>query len=418
MEKQQKWAQLLEDFCRCRAQTELLVTSLSEADAQMQSMPDASPSKWHLAHTSWFFETFILMPADSAYVAYNVQFQYLFNSYYNGVGEQYPRATRGLISRPSLAEIIDYRHHVSAQIHSLFSDGACEGMLVLLELGIHHEQQHQELLLMDIKHGLFQNPCYPAYSDHLNPVSTPVPKLTWCDIPAGTYDIGCDSADGRFCFDNEEPRHRVLLSEYRLANRLVSNGEYLEFIEDGGYRDPQLWLADGWAEVQAHGRNAPYYWQFSESQGWCEYQLNGLHALDVNQPLCHVSFYEANAYATWAQSRLPTEQEWEVALSHYPAVTTECDLNVLRPRATAATGEPQILCELWQWTTSSYQAYPKFKPFSGLAGEYNGKFMANQYVLRGGSYATPSGHLRTSYRNFFYPHQFWAFSGIRLARDI
>lgn len=396
-------------FRQVRQYSEALVAPLSEADAQLQSMPDASPAKWHLAHSSWFFETFILQQLDPAYRPYCAEFAYLFNSYYNGIGEQYPRHRRGQISRPSLAEVMQYRHFVSEQMLALLAEGLPEAQAFTLELGLHHEQQHQELLLMDIKHGLFQNPLLPAYLEQPLPAPAPLPPLEWLSVEEGLYSVGYQGEG--FCFDNERPRHKVYLAGYALASRPVSNGEWLAFIEDGGYRNPLLWLADGWAQVEQEQRRHPLYWQYSHHDGWWEYTLQGHQPLHPDRPVCHLSYYEANAYAQWAGGRLPTEAEWEVAAAQaQPAV------NALHPAYAPVAGWQ--CAGVWEWTQSSYQPYPGFAPFVGKAGEYNGKFMSGQQVLRGGACVTPAGHWRPSYRNFFYPQQHWQFSGLRLARDL
>ncbi|MEO0442261.1 MAG: ergothioneine biosynthesis protein EgtB [Pseudomonadota bacterium] len=422
-------ATLSKRLCQVRAQTESLVSTLSEADAQLQSMPDVSPAKWHLAHTSWFFETFILCEYRNDYRRFNDVYNYLFNSYYNGIGEQYPRHQRGLISRPSLSEVMGYRQHITKALCQLLESQADNPAInTLVELGIHHEQQHQELLLTDIKHCLFHNPSYPAFMPNTSAYPYSEQALEWLDIEEGLHNIGY-SGNG-FAFDNEQPRHPVYLAKARIASRLVTNGEYLAFINDKGYQNPEFWLADGWAWLQTQvslGSQstlqstlqstpqptlAPLYWVYQQDQ-WFEYTLHGLRPLDMHQPLVHVNYYEASAYANWLGLRLPTEYEWEAVVQQQSLSTPTADgqmhPNQLSPQSA-------WFATAWQWTTSAYSAYPGFTPFSGVAGEYNGKFMSNQYVLRGSSCVTSQHHARSSYRNFFYAHQAWQFTGIRLAK--
>lgn len=398
---------LIDDVQRVRSRSELLAAPLSEADAQLQSMPDVSPTKWHLAHTTWFFETFILCVFLPHYKRVNEHYNYLFNSYYNGIGEQYPRHQRGLISRPSLAEVLQYRRAVDQQLYRLLeaeSDNSAIRELVIL--GLHHEQQHQELMLTDIKHCLFHNPTYPAYQDDFIPTPRQADPLHWLRFDGQLVDIGCIK-DG-FSFDNERPVHSVYVNTFSLASRLVTNGEFAAFIDSGGYRNPQFWLADGWAWLQDNPQHRqPLYW-IKQADQWLEYTLYGLRPMERHQPVMHVNYYEASAYASWLGLRLPTEFEWE------HAVRTAA----IKPSATRLEYSPlkQVFDTAWQWTSSHYSPYPGFAPFSGTAGEYNGKFMSNQYVLRGSSCVTPAGHSRVSYRNFFYPHQNWQFAGIRLAK--
>jgi ergothioneine biosynthesis protein EgtB len=378
-------------FRLVRDATEALTAPLSAEDCQVQSMPDASPAKWHLAHTSWFFETFLLLPLLPDYRAFDPAYATLFNSYYVGVGARHPRAERGLISRPSLEEIHAYRRHIDKAMLHLIASVAPAQWLGLLELGIHHEQQHQELILMDIQHALSCNPIAPAYREKSPGFAAPG-ELEWSEIPGGLYTIG-DNGEG-FAFDNEGPCHRVWLEPFRIANRLTTAGEYLRFIEDNGYRRPEFWLSDGWAAVEANGWGAPLYWHQSDS-GWTRFALDGRQPLDLSEPVLHLSYYEADAYARWAGHRLPTEAEWETAATR----------SSLR----------QLFDQGWQWTASPYVAYPGFAPAAGAVGEYNGKFMVNQMVLRGGSLATPVGHSRPTYRNFFPPAARWMFSALRLA---
>lgn len=366
-------------------------------DYGVQPMPDASPPKWHLAHTTWFFETFLLKPYLPNYRLFNAGFEYLFNSYYNGVGKQFPRAERGNLSRPTVAEVLDYRRHVDRAMEELLERYGDE-IETRAVLGLHHEQQHQELLLTDAKYNLGHNPLHPAYRDDWpKPGERCAPELSFAGFGGGVAEIGALS-DERFAFDNETPRHRVFLEPYELANRLVTNGEYLAFMEDAGYERSELWLADAWARLRSgNGWNSPLYWRRKED-GWHEYLLTGLAPLDLDAPVIHVSYYEADAYARWSGARLPTEQEWEVGAAHGERLT-------------------QISDGAWQWTSSAYAPYPGYRPLPGALGEYNGKFMSNQMVLRGGSCVTPDGHVRPSYRNFFYPGDRWQFSGIRLAHD-
>ena len=387
---------LLQQFQDVRGRSLDLVRPLSPEDTVVQTMPDVSPSKWHLAHTSWFFETFVLSQAVHGYVPFHPAYAFLFNSYYNAVGPQYPRAERGLLSRPGLAEILEYRAHVDRAIADLLESGACPPDLErILELGLHHEQQHQELFLTDIKHVLAHNPLRPAYGER-SPEATPDPgPLGWWEIPAGPAQVG--HAGEGFAFDNEGPRHTVHLHAAAVASRPVTNGEYLEFMEAGGYANPRIWLSDGWALAQAERWKAPLYW-IRENGRWMQFTLAGLRPVDPHEPVCHVSHYEADAYAAWRGLRLPTEFEWEFAVGSR--------------RAPGESGP------VWEWTGSAYLPYPGYRIPEGAVGEYNGKFMSGQMVLRGGSGATPPGHVRPTYRNFFPPHARWQFTGIRVGRDI
>jgi len=389
-----------------------LAEPLSAEDCGAQSMPDASPVKWHLAHTTWFFETFILEQREPGFRPHDPAFRVLFNSYYNGVGAKHPRPQRGLLTRPALADVLAYRAAVDARmLRLLAADPDDAALAALVELGLQHEQQHQELILTDVKHLLSRNPLYPAYVDAPLPASGPVEPLAWIDCDGGLAEIGHTGAG--FAFDNESPRHRQFLEPFALASRLVTNGEYLEFIEAGGYRDPALWLSEGWDLVANGTLAAPLYWVDGpvDGSGWHEFTLHGLQPLDPARPVTHVSMYEADAYARWRGARLPTEGEWEFAARD--AALTCGDLH---PRAAGSTGLAQMFGECWQWTASSYAPYPGFAPAAGALGEYNGKFMVNQYVLRGASCATPHGHARLTYRNFFPAGARWQFSGIRLAR--
>ena len=411
-------ASLLQRFLAVRQFTERITDPLSAEDCLVQSMDDASPTRWHLAHTTWFFETFALN-GQTGYEVFDRDFNYLFNSYYNSIGQQFPRSKRGLISRPGLAEIERYRRHVDDQIcQRLESDDYAQQMADVLEVGLQHEQQHQELILTDIKHALAGNPTFPEYrADPFDPTSSNVRRPD--QITAGNYQIG--HSDNTFAYDNESPRHQVHLKGYRLSPSLVSCGEYLEFMEDDGYNRPEFWLSLGWNTVQQNGWCAPLYWHQQDGQ-WLQYTLAGLAPVDPDWPVCHVSLFEADAFARWAGKRLPTEFEWEVAARQTPeAVLAEApfvDFLIDRELAVHPTRQPDsLLGGLWQWTSSSYQAYPGYRPPDGAIGEYNGKFMCNQYVLRGGSVATHSTHIRPTYRNFFPTHTRWQFTGIRLATD-
>jgi len=391
--QQQPAGEMIEHYGAIRAATEALTAGLSAEDCQVQSMPDVSPAKWHLAHTTWFFETFLLQPLLPAYDQFDPACAVLFNSYYVGVGARHPRAERGLLTRPSLDRILAYRRHVDAAMMRLMHEVPEEAWSALTELGCQHEQQHQELILMDIQHVLSCNPMQPAVRTAV-PRSGTAASPEWRRMLGGLFEIG--HSGGGFAFDNESPRHRVWLEPFELADCVVSAGDYLQFIEDGGYTRPELWLSDGWAMVDAQAWQAPLYWE-QRADEWTRFSLEGRRTLEPAEPISHISYYEADAYARWAGCRLPTEAEWEVA-----ACQTE-----LR----------QLYNQLWQWTASPYVPYPGFSPAPGAVGEYNGKFMINQMVLRGGSFATPAGHSRATYRNFFPPAARWAFSGIRLARS-
>lgn len=407
-------SKLVDQFLAVRKVTEDLCETLSSEDMQIQSMPDASPAKWHLAHTTWFFETFLLFKFVPGYQAFDSDFQYLFNSYYNGVGPQYLRPQRGLLSRPSIDRVFHYREQVTDQITRLL--GLAEYPLSnqisrLVELGVNHEQQHQELLLTDIKHALFANPVFPKYrnTQFLDYKET---TMDWIGFGDGIYMVGHEGND--FCFDNESPRHRVFLAPFTIASRLVTNREYIAFIEDGGYKDPVLWLSDAWQWLKTDEKECPLYWLMCEGR-WHHFTMSGLKPLDLDAPVMHVSYYEAEAFARWAGKRLPTEQEWEVATKSLFPIDGGLTIDILQPEPAGGRGLQQMFGHLWQWTSSSYSPYPGYQPLPGVVGEYNGKFMVSQYVLRGGSFATPRGHVRPSYRNFFFPDVRWQFSGIRLA---
>ena len=391
-----------------------LAAPLSNEDCCAQSMPDASPIKWHLAHTTWFFETFILETREEGFRPFHNAFRVLFNSYYNGVGAKHPRAQRGLLTRPSLDEVKAYRADVDARMLRLLEAHTRDAALAeLVTLGLQHEQQHQELMLTDVNHLLAQNPVAPAYDGAgMTPENPPAP-LAFIDFDGGLVNIGHDGGhDGRgFCFDNELPRHRSYVAPFSLASRLVTNCEYAAFIDAGGYRDPALWLAEGWDRVASGELQAPLYWRRREDGGWNEFTLHGEGPLDPARPVTHLSLYEADAYARWCGARLPTEPEWECA-----ARLAAVEAGRLHPGVAAGEGLAQMFGACWQWTSSSYAPYPGYAPAPGAIGEYNGKFMVNQYVLRGSSCATPAGHARASYRNFFPAGARWQFTGIRLAR--
>jgi ergothioneine biosynthesis protein EgtB len=406
-----------------RAASLRLAQGLSPEDQCLQSMPEASPVKWHLAHTTWFFETLVLQPHDPDYRPFNPRFAQLFNSYYEALGPRVERARRGLLSRPGCEEVLRYRRHVDEAMDRLLGRGGGEAAAALVELGMHHEQQHQELMLTDIKHALYLNPLRPAYRDGeaAAAAAPPPPGLAppdWIRQPAGTCAIG--HAGAGFAYDNEMPRHRALLGAFELASRPVTCAQYLQFVLDGGYRRAQLWLSDGWAAVQQHGWQAPLYWEAQGGGRFEVFTLHGMMPLNPAEPVCHVSFYEACAYAAWAGARLPTEFEWEAAAARCPDAPPQTGAVRLHPEP-AAPGAAHRLDALfgsvWQWTRSSYDPYPGFRPYAGAAGEYNGKFMVGQLVLRGSSCATPPGHARITYRNFFAPAARWQVSGLRLARD-
>jgi ergothioneine biosynthesis protein EgtB len=406
---------LTDRFLATRSLTESLASSLSAEDQTVQSMPDVSPTKWHRAHTTWFFETFLLTPSLHGYQVFHPDFGFLFNSYYEGVGARYPRQDRGLVSRPGIEEVARYRAHVDKAMAALLDDSSDGSVTRLTELGIQHEQQHQELLLMDIKHVLSRNPLSPAYDAVRFPAPSPEAETTWSEYAEGTRDVG--HAGAKFCFDNELPRHRVYLEPFSLADQLVTCGQWLAFIEDAGYHRPELWLSDGWATVQSEGWESPLYWSKADGS-WQEFTLGGPIPVNPAQPVCHLSYYEADAFARWASCRLPTETEWEVAAGAHPVTGHFLDQTRLHPRP--VDGPPADATpygDVWQWTSSAYSPYPGFEPAPGAVGEYNGKFMVNQYVLRGGSCVTPPDHLRATYRNFFPPAARWAFSGLRLARN-
>lgn len=411
---------LLQRYRDVRSTTLSLCEGLEAEDMLVQSMPDVSPTKWHLAHVSWFFEAMLLSTELPGYRPLNERYHHLFNSYYQSLGDPYPRSKRGLLSRPTAKEVLEYREHVDNAMHDLLAKASpelLESLIPRLELGLQHEQQHQELLLMDIKHVFATNPLRTAYREQsAKRTSEPTP-MNWLAFDGGDVLVGADGIG--FSYDNEQPRHRVSLEPFEIASRPVNAGEYLAFIEDGGYRDSRHWLSDGWDLVCGEQWSAPLYWEQAGSD-WHVMTLAGMRALDPHETLCHLSYYEADAYATWAGCRLPNEYEWERAAGTEKLSGNFLESQILHPLAPKSSvdksGLRQIFGDVWEWTSSPYAGYPGYKPFSGALAEYNGKFMINQLVLRGGSCVTPQAHLRRSYRNFYYPSQRWMFSGLRLAR--
>lgn len=406
---------LLENYKRTRALTEQLCAPLSPEDAVVQPSTDASPPKWHMAHTTWFFEYFILNQTAN-HKEFNPAFNHLFNSYYQSKGTRWIRGHRGRLSHPSLTMVLDYRKAIDQKICDLLSnDGLTQNQLALLNIGINHEQQHQELLITDLKYNLGHNPLFPAYT------ATPTPKgcsqpIEWLNVGEGLYNLGHNQPG--FSFDNETPCHKVYLQAFAIANRPVSNAEYLQFVADGGYENPLLWLDDGWAWVQTNNITAPEYW-LNEDENFFEYTLGGLESLDLQKPVCHLSYYEAEAFARYAGMRLPTEAEWETAANIFEK-QIPANAHLLNPKVLHPLGKPGtwFAGDVWEWTGSAYLPYPGYQQASGALGEYNGKFMINQMVMRGGSCATPPGHLRFTYRNFFYPSKRWQFKGFRLSKNI
>jgi len=406
---------LLSAYLRTRRNSLRLAAPLVAEDTTVQSMADASPTKWHLAHTTWFFEEFILQQ-QPGYRFVDPRWRFLFNSYYQSVGPMHARLHRGLLSRPTLDEVLAYRAAIDAAMNDLLQTPMAPALLAQVELGLQHEQQHQELILTDIKHLFWCNPLRPAYRTDLLQRAPAAPAQRFVDGHAGIVEIGAD-ADRGFVFDCETPRHRALLQPHALARRPVNNAEYRRFIIDGGYRQPQLWLSEGWATVQAQGWNGPLYW---DAAAETEFTLGGVRQIDPVAPVCHISFYEADAYARWAGARLPTEAEWEHSAAGLdPAAGHYADSDALHPQGApeSAVDLLQLYGDVWEWTATPYVNYPGFRPLPGALGEYNGKFMCGQWVLRGGSCVTPAGHVRASYRNFFYPRDRWQFSGLRLAQD-
>jgi len=438
----------IERYDKVRNQSLKLVETLTPEDQMVQSMPEASPAKWHIAHTTWFFETFILVPCMPGYVPFDARFSFLFNSYYKRLGGHPHRAIRGTFSRPSLDEIRLYRMHVDNAMRELLGRGLSAELLRLLELGLNHEQQHQELIVTDIKHAFWTSPLRPAFRPTLYPTSKPgyqpgqmravesgtstLVPLTWCRFDEGAYEVGHDVRG--FAFDNELPRHKMYLKSFCIASRLITNQEYLTFIDNGGYRRPELWLSDAWDHVCDNGWVAPLYWERT-GKTWVQFTCKGMMPLNPAEPVCHVSFYEADAFARWAGARLPTEFEWEIAAgsardskasdnllereNFHPVPARQPGKTQVSQQHTSQgqTSLQQVLGDTWEWTSSPYTAYPGYHPPAGAEGEYNGKFMCNQMVLRGGSCVTPESHIRNTYRNFFPPQMRWQFSGIRLARD-
>jgi len=409
-------SQLAARFEQVRATTLRLIEPLSEEDAMVQSMADASPAKWHLAHTTWFFETFILSGTDG-YRVFDPAYRLLFNSYYKALGSHPLRQNRNLFSRPSFSNVLSFHTHVNEGVQRLLQHDPEPRLLRLIELGTHHEQQHQELILTDILHAFCSQPLQPAYAPHCTERSSAAAPLCWIEHAGGAVEIG--AVEDGFSFDNEHPRHAVLLRPHKLASRLTTNAEYVEFINDNGYRRPELWLSDGWDIVCREAWHAPLYWQKEDDQ-WREFSLHGWTRLNPAAPVSHVSYFEADAFARWSGVRLPLESEWESAAAGREITGNLLDggeLTALAATSGTAKREKQLFGDLWEWTASAYLAYPGFRPAAGAIGEYNGKFMCNQFVLRGGSCATPASHIRASYRNFFPPHARWPFTGIRLAAD-
>jgi len=408
-------ASLHDSYHSVRTTTTGLCSPLAVEDYVIQSAPECSPAKWHLAHTTWFFENFLLLPLLPGYRAFHPQYGYLFNSYYETVGTFFPRPLRGLLSRPTVEDISAYRahvdHHMAALIARIDPSRDADAIQRIV-LGLHHEQQHQELLLTDLKNLLALNPLHPVYRAPAVAGRTRAAPASWLEFSEGLYDIGFEGEG--FAFDNETPRHRAFLDGFAIASRPVTNGDYLEFMAAGGYRSAALWLSDGWRTVNEAGWQAPLYWQSVDSQ-WFHTTLSGFLLVDPEAPVCHVSYFEADAFARWAGKRLPSEQEWEVAVASLPIEGNLLDSEQLQPSA-AGNASHQFFGDVWEWTSSAYSPYPGFRPLAGSLGEYNGKFMVSQLVLRGGSCVTPRSHIRASYRNFFYPRDRWQFMGLRLAR--
>lgn len=401
-------------YRQVRQLSEWICQPLAIEDYVIQTMPDVSPPKWHLAHTTWFFETFLLKPYLPEYEVFHPQFGYLFNSYYEAIGDRHPRPARGLLSRPTVETVYQYRAYVDQAMQRFLATPLEPDIEALLTLGLHHEQQHQELLLTDLKHILALNPLHPVYRELPASPEPIAAKEHWLDYAGGLHTIGYDG--NGFAFDNEGPVHSVYLQDYYLASRLVTNGEYLEFIQADGYSKPEYWLSEGWATVQAAQWRSPLYWEQIDG-AWHVMTLSGLRPLNLHEPVCHVSFYEADAYARWAGKRLPTEAEWEVAARSISIQGNLLERGYLHPIPASGTTRPdQLFGDVWEWTQSAYLPYPRFAPAAGAIGEYNGKFMCNQMVLRGGSCVTPPHHVRATYRNFFPPAARWQFSGIRLAK--
>jgi len=408
-------------FAHVRGGSVDLASDLSDGDATAQSMDDASPAKWHLAHTTWFFETFVLKQHGAGYAVFDEDYNFLFNSYYDAIGARHPRPQRGLLTRPGLAEILDYRAYVDEAMGRMLEKESPKSVIDLIVLGLHHEQQHQELLLTDILHLFARNPLNPAFRspEPLEVGLDEKPDNSWCSYDGGLVEIGFEG-DG-FAFDCEGPKHQTMLRPYKMARLAVTNADWLNFIDDGGYETSTLWLSDGWATVQERGWSAPLYWQKRDDEWW-SMTLRGLQPVDRAAPVTHVSFYEADAYAQWAGKRLPSEAEWEIAAREYPIEGNFAGTGRLRPKPQRLASNTQaslvgLYGDVWEWTQSPFAPYPGYKAAEGAVGEYNGKFMSGQYVLRGGSCATFDGHMRPTYRNFFHPDKRWQFSGLRLAQD-
>lgn len=413
--RQLRATELQSAYDRVRDFTLRLTESISAEDQMVQSMPDASPTKWHLAHTTWFFETFVLSEYLPNYKPRHPEFRLLFNSYYKQVGKHPVRSTRGTFSRPGLADVLEYRAVIDRSMRELLSRDLPASVLDLVELGLNHEQQHQELIITDIKHAFWSQPLQPALlSSPPSRSESQVPELRWNSFEGGVFQVG--HAGDAFAFDNELPAHEVLLQPFRLASRLVTNAEFIEFIEDGGYRRPELWLSDGWDTICQQNWQYPLYWE-EGSSGWSVFTTAGIRDLVMPEPVCHVSYYEADAFARWSGARLPLEHEWEIAARQEKIAGNFAGTMRLHPEAAATPGLKQMFGDVWEWTSSAYLPYPGYCPAEGAVGEYNGKFMCNQFVLRGGSCATPKSHIRATYRNFFPPHVRWQFMGIRLATN-
>lgn len=411
---------LIERFKSVRNFFTKLCEPLQTEDYVIQSMPDVSPTRWHLAHTSWFFEAFVLKNAIKNYKSLHPQYNFLFNSYYVQIGERFTRSLRGMLSRPSVAEVYNYRDYVDKKIIEFLencSEKELDEFGPLIEIGIHHEQQHQELMLTDIKHVFSLNPLHPVYADKYPPLVNYVPELSFRIFAEDIYEIGHNGND--FGYDNEFPRHKEYLNSFQISNRLVTNREYIDFIEAGGYKKSELWLSDGFAFAEKESWQAPMYWENLNGEWW-NFKLTGFHMVDLNEPVCHISYYEADAFARWAGYRLPTEAEWEVAAERLPVKGNFVENENFHPVAAAENYNEaffQMYGDVWEWTMSPYTPYPGYKTLPGALGEYNGKFMSNQMVLRGGSCATSISHIRKTYRNFFYPHNRWQFMGLRLVKN-
>ncbi|MDQ3076447.1 MAG: ergothioneine biosynthesis protein EgtB [bacterium] len=409
---------LMKSFVKVREQTERLCKPLVTEDYVVQSMPDVSPTKWHIAHTTWFFETFLLKPYSAGYKEFNPAYAYLFNSYYVSVGDRHCRQNRGLLSRPTVEDVFLYRQHVDRAMLKFFAklnDEMYAKLLPLIILGFHHEQQHQELMMMDVKHVFWVNPLRPAYTLHHEDKRVAVPPMTWRQLDGGVTNIG--HPDKCFAFDNESPRHRIFVQPCEIASRLITNGEYMAFMEDGGYNRAEFWLSAGFTTIAQEQWNAPLYWIYQDST-WMYHTLSGMRPINPDEPVCHVSFYEADAYAQWAGARLPTEAEWETIASTQPIRGNFVEYQRFHPApldVQECQEIQQLYGDVWEWTSDQYRPYPGFKAAPGAVGEYNGKFMCNQFVLRGGCCVTPRDHIRPTYRNFFPPDARWQFGGIRLA---